>query len=533
MGRTENTRESKWLDRLAASLGGGDPDATADNASLLRFFAGSSDDAVLVCERGRIVFANGSCCRLLGAEDAASLVGLPLTLIHPNHDPDEIERHHAAARRNPLERKAQVQIPGGRPVSVTVREIALGTQDEPVVVAIYRPGEGAARASVPTDAVVRPLAESLFHAVWEWTPATDEIYWSRGIDELMSATDKPFPRLGADLTEAVHPDDRERFVAAHQDCLKSGQPYRYEYRVRGGDGAYRHFVETGSAVVDVDDRSPRLVGAMLDVTDHRRIEKRLNRSTRLESIGQLAGGIAHDFNNLLGGIMGHASYLRELIGPEGPIAESLGTILESTKRAATLTDKLLAFARGETGKRHAVRINRIVEETLSLIATSRLAHVRLVRDLADDPPEFNGEPVQIVQVVMNLIINAADASTRGGIIRVCTGEMELTRKEAVSYGGSRGGRYCFVEIEDNGTGIAPETTRRIYDPFFTTKPPGKGTGLGLAMTQRAVRRHHGLIILDTEPGRGTRFRVGFPAIPPAAPVRREPDNAEQGIGPTA
>jgi two-component system, cell cycle sensor histidine kinase and response regulator CckA len=149
-----------------------------------------------------------------------------------------------------------------------------------------------------------------------------------------------------------------------------------------------------------------------------------------------------------------------------------------------------------------------------------MAHVTIERDLASDLPPLHGEPVQVVQVILNLVLNAADALPKGGTIRISTGRMEVSQEESDVLGGSGAGNYVYVEVEDNGTGMPPEVAQRIYDPFFTTKPPGKGTGLGLAMTQRTVNSHGGVIVLDTQPGRGTRFRIGFPVS--QAPLRARP-----------
>jgi CheY-like chemotaxis protein len=230
----------------------------------------------------------------------------------------------------------------------------------------------------------------------------------------------------------------------------------------------------------------------------------------MEMIGQIAGGIAHDFNNLLGGILGHASLMLTKLGPEHPAYGSLQTVLQTSRRAATLTDKLLQFARGGPVETAEVDVNGLVEESLGLIARPALAPITIARRLSPASPRFRGDAGQIHQVVMNLILNAADAMPEGGEMRIETGVLNFSDQDVIKHPEAAPGPYVYVEVADSGTGMPPEILHRIFDPFFTTKPPGKGTGLGLAMTYRIVQNHGGFITVESEPGEGSLFRVCFP-----------------------
>jgi nitrogen-specific signal transduction histidine kinase/CheY-like chemotaxis protein len=257
----------------------------------------------------------------------------------------------------------------------------------------------------------------------------------------------------------------------------------------------------------------------LDLTERKRSEERLReleakfqQTQKLESLGVLAGGIAHDFNNLLAAILGNANLARNHLNAESPAADSLAAIETASQRAADLTSQMLAYSgRGKLLVR-AVVLSDLVREMTELLSTVISKKAALRCSFAPELPRIEGDPGQLQQVVMNLIVNASDAlGDSAGTISVSTGarhaSRELLSKTYVDEGLAEG-RYVVLEVSDTGRGMDRATQARVFDPFFTTKTTGRG--LGLASTLGIVRGHGGAVSLESEPGRGTTFSIYFP-----------------------
>jgi len=247
--------------------------------------------------------------------------------------------------------------------------------------------------------------------------------------------------------------------------------------------------------------------------ERRRLEEKMREAQKLESLGLLAGGIAHDFNNLLTGIMGHASLCRAKLQCGNPMHENLEKIQTTGQRAADLCKQMLAYAgKGKVAHR-AVDMNRLIGDTLSLVSLSISKQVVVKQDLAADLRSVDGDPTQLQQVVMNLLINASEAiGEHQGEIRIATG---LKMTEAWEFASAvlapelPGGEYVCLQVRDTGGGMQPETLAKIFDPFFTTKFTGRG--LGLAATQGIVRNHQGALFVESVHGKGSTFRLLLPA----------------------
>jgi len=257
------------------------------------------------------------------------------------------------------------------------------------------------------------------------------------------------------------------------------------------------------------EKEERILLAMEDVTEPRRIEEELRQSQKMEAIGFLAAGVAHDFNNLATGIIGNASLLLESLTENDPDTSTLRDIVSSGERAAELTRQLLAYAGKGRFYLERIDLSQVVLQTARLIHPSIPANVQVRLDLDKGLPLLLADPSQIQQIVMNLMINAAEAiGEREGVVQVRTGPQtvrtealpDLYLKEPVAPG-----NYVFLEVQDNGSGMDEQTMQRIFDPFFTTKFTGRG--LGLAAVLGIVRQQHGAIQLRSVLGRGTSFRV--------------------------
>ena len=255
--------------------------------------------------------------------------------------------------------------------------------------------------------------------------------------------------------------------------------------------------------------------------ERRRLETQVNQLARFEAIGRLAGGIAHDFNNVLGSILGWAE-LGQGDLPEGHRArERLLKIRAQAERAAALTRQLLAFARRQVLQPQNLDVNALVSESVSLMGKVIGENVHIELSLAPEMEPAWADASQIEQIVMNLCINARDAMPNGGRLAISTQATEL-KPDANEYRPYiRPGRYILLSVADTGTGMDTVALDHIFEPFFTTKEPGKGTGLGLATVYGIVKQHNGIIEVESEQGKGTRFRVYLPVGAGAVAAREK------------
>jgi CheY-like chemotaxis protein len=241
---------------------------------------------------------------------------------------------------------------------------------------------------------------------------------------------------------------------------------------------------------------------------------------KLEAIGTLAGGIAHDFNNILAAIMGYA----ELIGWEVPqtskAGDNLRELLKAGCRARDLVQQILTFSRQSKQERKPIEIGPIIKETLKLLKASLPSSIEIKQEIEKDIGKIEADPTQIHQVLMNLCTNAGHAmSDHGGVLEVRLSHVDLDATTAAQSPNILPGSYIRLSVSDTGHGMSPEVFERIFDPYFTTKTVGKGSGLGLAVVDGIVKSHRGAITVDSKPGKGTTFHVYFPRIDHADGVR--------------
>lgn len=241
--------------------------------------------------------------------------------------------------------------------------------------------------------------------------------------------------------------------------------------------------------------------------ERQRLQEELEESRRLESIGRLAGGIAHDFNNLLTVIIGSTQLLHNRSGDD----ELIEGIQLAAGRGAELTKQLLGFARKQLLQLTRMDLNQAVGESVKLAERLVPEDVRVIVDLCESPWQFEGDPTQVQQVLLNLITNARDALPRGGTIRIVTDNITLDERFARHYPEVTPGEYVLLSVADDGSGMSDELRRRVFEPFFTTK--AAGTGLGLAVSYGIVKQLHGHISVRSESNRGTTFDVYWPRAP--------------------
>jgi signal transduction histidine kinase len=248
--------------------------------------------------------------------------------------------------------------------------------------------------------------------------------------------------------------------------------------------------------------------------ERRRMEEHVRQNQKMESLGVLAGGVAHDFNNLLVAIMGNASLAMDMLPASSPLVGLLDDVVMASQKAAELTRQMLAYAGKGRFVSEPTNVSTLVRDITDLVRTSISKKVRVDLRLAHDLPLIEGDPTQIQQVIMNLLINGAEAiGDRQGVVTVVTGVQQQDRANSTGSFNMQDmtpGPYVFLQVSDNGCGMDEATRLRIFEPFFTTKFTGRG--LGLAAALGIVRAHKGALKVESQPGRGSSFEILFPAL---------------------
>jgi PAS domain S-box-containing protein len=256
-----------------------------------------------------------------------------------------------------------------------------------------------------------------------------------------------------------------------------------------------------------------LLGLARDVTEQNALEEQFRQAQKMEAMGRLAGGIAHDFNNLLGVIIGYSELLSATSTPNAPATKKIEAIKQAAQRAASLTAQLLAYSRRQPTQRHVLNVSTVVAENENMLRRLVGEDVRLVTIQDRSLGYVRADPNQIVQVIMNLAVNARDAMSDGGTLTIETVNVSVGEDSGLPV---RPGAYVKLTVSDTGTGMDEPTKARIFEPFFTTKPPGQGTGLGLATVYGIVEQNDGAIFVDSKLGVGTTFEIYLPRVDQAA-----------------
>ena len=303
---------------------------------------------------------------------------------------------------------------------------------------------------------------------------------------------------------------------------------------RTSPGRFEQLLADGRWMHGLDHRTSDggTVCLRFDVTETKRQEEMLRQSQKLEAIGSLAGGISHDFNNLLTVISSHAEFIVEAAGGPGQIRDDAQMILDAGARAAALTRQLLAFSRKQVLQMRVLDLNAIVANLEKMLQRLIGEDIELRSTLAPTVKKIHADPTQIEQIVMNLVVNARDAMPKGGKLVIETANKALDATYTSTHTEMIPGDYVMLAVTDTGEGMDEATQARVFEPFFTTKPQGKGTGMGLATVYGIVKQMNGSIFVYSEPGKGTTFKIYFPA-PAAGPTAAvAQDTPEQRAKPT-
>jgi two-component system cell cycle sensor histidine kinase/response regulator CckA len=315
--------------------------------------------------------------------------------------------------------------------------------------------------------------------------------------------------LGTVASERIHPDDWPK-------GRRLGAGELREVRTQKADGSWL-WVEVCYEITDRDES--RFAVIARDISERKRAElerlqlqDELRQSQKMEAVGQLAGGIAHDFNNLLTVISGYTEILLARLGSEAEGRKEIAEVAKAAERAAQLTRQLLAYSRVQVLEPRTLDLNEIVAETETMLRRLIGENIELSTALAEDLGSFSADAGQVERIVMNLVVNARDAMPDGGTILLETWNATLDGDSGHTFVDTAAGDYVVLAVTDDGQGMDAATVRRIFEPFYTTKGRGVGTGLGLSSVYGIVNQSGGHIEVESTPGVGTSFRVNFPRV---------------------
>jgi PAS domain S-box-containing protein len=372
----------------------------------------------------------------------------------------------------------------------------------------------AERALRGSEARYRALVVATAQIVWTASP--DGSMTSTDLSQWESFTGQP-PGEGAwrGWLEAIHPDDRAEAIRAWNEAIQDRQPLATRHRLRRSDGEFRHMEVHGVPVVDDRGTVREWIVAHTDITDQVKAEEQLRQAQRLQAVGTLAGGVAHEVNNQLMAVLGFGDFALAALGPDHPQAADVQEMVRAATRAAAVAQQLLTFSRRQAKQTRVVELHAAVSALVPVLQRLLGADKTLVLAPTSARRSVQADPTQIDQVLINLTANARDAMGTGGKVSIAVEDVVLDEAFVRAYGAIDllPGAYVRLTVSDTGSGMDQATLAQIFEPFYTTKPVGQGTGLGLSTVYGIVKQHDGFVTARSEPGAGTTMQVYLPAAP--------------------
>lgn len=358
---------------------------------------------------------------------------------------------------------------------------------------------------------------------WDWDAVTDSITWSEEYYRIFGFDPSLPPPGYAEHLAAYTPDSASRLDAAVARSMETGEGYELDLEMASSGGRPRWITARSEVKRDAVGRIVGLRGTAEDITERKQMQAQLLQAQKLESVGRLAGGVAHDFNNMLTAILANADLTLLSVGDNEEATQGLEEIRAAAQRSANLTRQLLAFARKESIAPKVLDLNDAVEGILKMLQRVIGEYVRLEWKPGASLWNVTADPAQIDQVLANLAVNARDAMTdeaamqgRSARLEVATANVVLDEAAVASHPDCVPGQYVMLQVTDNGCGMDAHTLANVFEPFYTTKADGHGTGLGMATVYGIVKQHKGLIVIQSALGSGTTVSLYLPRVLDAA-----------------
>ena len=486
----------------------------------------SAADGISILEKeGQLVYANSAFAKMMRFEQASAMIGKNWREIYDERDVALLEDHIRDSLKGTgkwseqvsLNRRDGSRIPVEMTITVTpqggVVSVARDISERLKAERAHLETEAKYKMFVEQVAAVSYIAEVGLHGKWH--------YVSPQVEAMLGYTQEEWLAGAEDWILHVFEEDHPVIETAEQNFMKARR-FQAEYRIKRKDGRII-WVSDNAVFVPGSESHPLMEGIIVDITERRLLENQLQQARRMEAVGRLAGGVAHDFNNLLTIIKGYVELALNRVTSHPELRGNIQQIADAADRAVTLVRQLLAFSRKQVLKPKVLDLNSIVLNMDKMVRRLMSETVEMTTKVEKHLAAVKADPGQIEQVILNLIVNARDAMPDGGRLWIETKNVELNASFASDQSLIKPGSYVMLSVMDTGVGISPDTLPHIFEPFYTTKESSRGTGLGLSTVYGIVKQSGGHIMVTSEVGKGTTFKVYLPRVEDSfqAPRKRE------------